>query len=418
MPNLPKTRQIRHVEPAAKQNLTDRRSLARAFARFTEVASSLERSYGQLQNEVARLRTELEQANSDLSNSLEENAKVRAFLTRILEGLPCGVFVTDNNHTLRMLNPEARRLLALDPVWRPEGDAANATIERLIAETAPKCFQSEQEWASDSIPADRTIGVSAANVDGAPDGAERIWILRDISDQKRFAAEREAGRKARALAEISTVLAHEIRNPLGSMELFAGLLANATSEMPDANHWATNLQAGIRSLSATVNNVLQFHSEPSPELITIRLDRQLRETVEFLGPLARQLGLRVELQNSCGPVQVAADPHRLQQVFLNLALNAFRAMEYGRKLTIRLGVPAEPANFVRVDFEDEGTGIEPGALGKIFEPGFTTRADSPGLGLCVCKKVIEQHGGSIRVASILGDGTTFTLTLPTQGGIQ
>ena len=159
--------------------------------------------------------------------------------------------------------------------------------------------------------------------------SETIWILRDISEQKRIAAEREAARRAHALAEIATVLAHEIRNPLGSMELFAGLLAASTAEMPEANQWVTHLQAGLRSLSATVNNVLQFHSQPCGELLPTSLDRLLRETAEFLGPLARQRGLAIRIENRSAAATVAADAHRLQQVFFNLSLNAFHAMQPG-----------------------------------------------------------------------------------------
>ena len=119
------------------------------------------------------------------------------------------------------------------------------------------------------LPVNRTIGISGAKVEESPgEATETIWILRDISDQKRMAAERESARRAHALAEIATVLAHEIRNPLGSMELFTGLLAGATSELPEANQWVTHLQAGLRSLAATVNNVLQFHSQPCGELIS------------------------------------------------------------------------------------------------------------------------------------------------------
>ena len=93
---------------------------------------------------------------------------------------------------------------------------------------------------------------------------------------------------------------------------------------------------------------------------------------------------------------VAADAHRLQQVFFNLALNAFHAMEPGGMLhiAVRAGTNC-PDELRQVDFEDQGSGIDTVVLEKIFEPGFTTKAGSPGLGLSVCKKVIEQHGGTI-----------------------
>ena len=97
---------------------------------------------------------------------------------------------------------------------------------------------------------------------------------------------------------MATLLAHEIRNPLGSLELFAGLLADAAATQPDLRRWTDHIQAGLRSLSATVNNVLQFHSQPAPQLTAVNLGRLMRESVEFLRPLARQAGLRIELQNS------------------------------------------------------------------------------------------------------------------------
>ena len=107
---------------------------------------------------------------------------------------------------------------------------------------------------------------------------------------------------------------------------------------------------------------------------------------------------------------VAADPQRLQQVFFNLALNAFRAMEDGGTLTVRVRWAADSSKgIVQVDFQDQGSGIDAVSLEKIFEPGFTTTSGSPGLGLSVCKKVIEQHAGSICVESQPQQGSTFTV---------
>jgi two-component system sensor histidine kinase FlrB len=394
------------------------RSLVCAFTTFTQAADSLEKAYGQLQMEVSRLGGELERTNFELTRSLEENTRVRSFLAQILEGLPFGVLVFDLNRGLRVINPESRRLLALDPSWLPEaGVAWPAVIQRLLAETSSEAGAGEREWMLDDSAGVRFLGITHARVKGNEGSEEEtIWILRDTTQERRLATEQEKARRNQALAEIATVLAHEIRNPLGSLELFAGLLADSTPATSEASQWVGHIQAGLRTLAATVNNVLQFHSQPLLEPIPTRLDRLMRETVEFLGPLARQRGMQVRLNNRAGKIFLHADPHRLQQVFLNFALNAFRAMSAGGCLRVSVArMPSGDCPQVQIDFEDQGVGIPAEVMDRIFDPGFTTHAGSPGLGLSVCKKVVEQHGGTICVDSAPRLGSTFTLTLPVAG---
>jgi len=409
MPKLPTTRQNRLNLRRGESGESKRRSLATAFRTFTQAAGSLERSYVQLQGEVARLRRELESANAELSRRAEENVRARAFLTQILEGLPCGVIVTDAAHRPLVVNPEARRLLDLGE----SQDVFPSALDELFSIAVPGSFSCEQEWSFRSTSGSRTLGISGARVESSdPALIKTIWIIRDISDQKRLAAEREDARRAHALAEIAAVLAHEIRNPLASMELFADLLNDATQQNPDAHQWVVHLRAGLCLLAATVNNVLQFHSQPCPERAPSSVERLLRETVSFLGPLARERGVQIAIEDEFQGAKVLADPHRLQQVFFNLALNAFHAMNSSGKLTIRINRETRRSKTLQVSFEDEGCGISHQDLQQIFEPGFTSKAGSPGLGLSVCRKVIEQHGGSIVVQSELGRGSTFSIFLP------
>lgn len=413
VPNLPSTRQIRDSENAAKSSAPDFRLLERAFATFTEAAGSLEKSYAQLQGEVSKLRADLEDANAKLSRSLDENARARTFLAQVLDRLPCGVVVGRSDGKIDLLNPEARRLLELEL----QSVLPSRSVSEILAEWAsnslPGTSYVEHQWMSNTSSETRTLAVSMTAMEATQDAEpETIWIVRDISDQKRSAAEREESRRAHALAEIAAVLAHEIRNPLGSMELFTNVLGEATRQMPEAHRWVVHLQSGLRSLGATVNNVLQFHGKPSDQLLPVRIDRALANTVEFLGPLAMAQGHTIHLENSIGEVTVAADVHGLQQVFLNLALNGFRAMARGGTLTIRLRwAIGSQQDVLQIEFHDEGRGIDACSMEKIFEPGFTTKAGSPGLGLSVCKKVVEQVGGSIRVESVLEQGSTFTIYL-------
>jgi len=237
-----------------------------------------------------------------------------------------------------------------------------------------------------------------------------------ITEQKRLEEKNEFARRVQALADMTALLAHEIRNPLGSLELFVGLIKQATLAQPEVAAWVVHVQAGLRALSATVNNVLQFYVQAAPHTVPVDIVKLVAGTVEFLQPLALQRSMGVAFVDPGVAVRVNADPHRLQQVFFNLAINGFRAMSAGGLLTVRISLQQQGPNpSVEIDFEDRGAGIAPVNLGRIFEAGFTTNRGSPGLGLAVSKKVVAEHGGNLRVRSELGKGTTFTLALPLAG---
>jgi two-component system sensor histidine kinase FlrB len=399
--------------------LTMERGLAQAFLSFTQAAGSLEKSYTLLQNEVERLRKELRKANAELDWSLQENARVRAFLAQVLENLPCGVVVVSGaDQKVQVLNPQARRLLQIPPEWNEASAGTRPELlAKLMAADAGEKENREQEWVEEGSSGSGPIGISCANLNGRRgSGSDRIWIIRDITEQKRIAAERERAQQSLALAEITTLLAHEIRNPLGSMELFTGLLEEAVANNPETRQWVNHLRAGLRSLSATVNNVLQFHAQGGAQLVPLELDRLLREVTEFLLPVARQRGQQIKFENTIGCVMIQADANRLKQVFLNLALNAFRAMPPGGTLHFHMGwAPQYPGGLVRVDVQDEGRGIAPELLERIFEAGFTSTPGSPGLGLAVCKRIVEQHAGAMEVQSKPKEGARFTIVLPVAG---
>jgi two-component system sensor histidine kinase FlrB len=416
MQTLPVDRQ-KTLAPPVGSARSARRALAAAFASFTQTAGALETTYTKLQAEVGRLRYELENKNRSLAQSLEENQRMSIYLASIVEGLPCGVLVFDGGMNLRMTNPAASRLLA---TGNDEQESPNASLPRLLGSllAAPpkQDFSHEQELVVEGAQAQRTIGVTRASIQAKGSGDDSILILRDLTEAKQLEHEREVSRRTQALAEVATLLAHEIRNPLASLELFAGLLAEALANQAEVLPWINHVQAGLRSLAATVNNVLHFHSQPSAQLLPVDLLRLVGEMVEFLRPLAWQKEMQIELRAPKAAVSILADPSRLQQAFLNLALNALQAMKPGGTLSVNVWQGEEGSlPKANIAFADQGAGIRAENLQKIFEPGFTTRCGSTGLGLAVARKVIEQHGGTIRVDSQEGQGTTFTLALPLAG---
>jgi two-component system sensor histidine kinase FlrB len=404
--------------------------LLQAFRGFAEAADSLERSYGMLRAEVARLHGELEESNAGLKRSLEENRKMRQHLDRILDGLPCGVLVAKSDGTISFVNPEGRRLLASKRTAE-SADGFGALSLSLVPDELRELLQRARSESGEHEQrltdgrggefwlAARHAAVEDADQDEARDtngknDADRvsIFILRDVSDAKRLVRERDQLRREQALAEMSAILAHEIRNPLGSLELFAGLLAGAGLS-PECREWVEQVQAGLRTLAATVNNVLHFHSLPAPERVPTDLGQLLDWAGGFLVPMARQARVELCLRNRLQGVWFAADRHRLEQVLLNLVLNSLRAMPGGGWVEIS-GHRVHHGDAVQaaISVSDTGPGVQARNAVRIFEPGFSTRPGSPGLGLAVCRKIVEQHGGSLAANNRAGAGASFTLTFP------
>jgi two-component system sensor histidine kinase FlrB len=402
--------------------------LARAFASFTEAAGSLERTYGQLQGQVAHLRHELEVTNRDLASSLDENHRIRERLRRILEGLPCGVLVLEAGAQISILNPEAARLVggsfeaaeALPAELRVALERAQQTGEE------PELQLSDSARGHEGVTQETPVWVAIRHawLEKSEAHATSVFILRDISEAKKLEHDREQLRRQQALVEMSALLAHEIRNPLGSLELFAGLLAEANLEA-ESHRWVEHVQAGLRTLSATVNNVLQLHNPSPPASSGTMTDagELLDWAHDFLLPLAKQARVEMQVVNGLHGVTIAADRHRLEQVLLNLALNAFRFMPGGGWLLIGgrhcrydcvtpLDASDKLVGGIEIVVRDTGPGILPDDLPRIFDAGFSTRAGSSGLGLAVCRRIVEEHGGAIAVESRPGHGATFRVRLP------
>src|SRR5271163_839434 len=355
--------------------------LARAFASFHRAAGSLERTYGQLQSQVAHLRQELEVTNRDLATSLEENHRIRERLRRIVEGLPCGVLVIEAGSRISTLNPEAVRLAggsfeSAEELPRELIDAL-ARARRTGEEAELQLSSAGAVWM-----AIRHAWLERNEVDATFDSTS-VFILRDVSEAKKLECDREHLQRQQALVEMSALLAHEIRNPLGSLELFAGLLAESSLE-GESRRWIEHVQAGLRTLSATVNNVLHLHNTPQAELVPTDAGEILDWAYDFLLPLAKQARVEMQVINDLDGVMIQADRHRLEQVLLNLAINAFRFMPGGGWFCLR-GVECaspegSPGEGVEIAIRDTGPGIAPADLPRIFDAGFSTRTGSSGLG--------------------------------------
>lgn len=392
-------------------------SLTEAFSHFIAASSRLEGSYRDLQKEVAELTLALSERNRALSQSQFENELLGIRLRCILETIPCGVLVVGEEGAVRLANPEAARLLALPTACYPaeaprSGRAAELRLELQIPLPAA---EQEQEICLDGPVGPVWLAVRRAPLPATEVvtevSREAVLTLRDITARKRMEEEREAARDAVALAQVSALLAHEIRNPLASMELFAGLLEG---EPERHDEWLSHLRAGIRSLSGTVNNVLTLHGDVSLHLGPVEVLTETALAIDFLQPAAKQAQVRLYFRAGDLLPCTQAHTHRsaFQQIMLNLCVNALRHTPAGGSVEVRCGASAAGAGaMVWVSVSDTGCGIPSEHLSYLFEVGFSGSGASSGLGLAVCDRLVRQMGGRIAVDSRVGRGSTFTVEL-------
>jgi signal transduction histidine kinase len=402
-----------HHAPMIPPNAATNGALAEAFNAFVATAGRMEASYGQLQGEIARLRSELEDRNAALTSSLAENKNIRAALARILDALPCGVIAIDANDGIVLMNPEAGQLLGTAKDAASQLDHFPVPVRLLLK--AAMSRDDEHEVSVDGEQSTRWLSIrrTALHIEPSQDSKfgpdQFILILRDVTAHKEAERQREASRNMLALGEMAAVLAHEIRNPLGSMELWTNVLDKKSTIGEEGKYCVENLQAGIRSLSATVNNVLQFHGHGSANHVRLNLNAVLHNGVSFIRPLAEQAGIRLTLNTNIDSVEIDGDPNGLQQVILNLAINAFRHTPMGGSLAIS----ARKQDLLAViDFADTGEGVAEKDLVNIFNPGFSGSNHRPGLGLTICQRIMEQHDGKILVQRRACKGTRFSLEFP------
>jgi two-component system sensor histidine kinase FlrB len=410
-----------HVVPmnqALPLRLNSPRQLADAFSEFISASALLESSYRELQEKVAHLSVELADRNAALTRSLAENDRMRAALQQMIDSMPCGVLVLDTAETIVMINPEGRRLLGPKSAYvntlRELSRASRINFEALAASAGD---DHDTELSVPSEAGKRWLAIGRRQLACSPQKQESagaplrsIWILRDITQNKQAELEREAARRATALAEISSILAHEIRNPLASLELFAGLIA----EDRGANsQWIAHLRAGIRTLSGTVNNVLSMNGEGTPRFVPLDLAACVQAGVEFVQPIADQANVALSFQPPDVALTIHGNEDGIRQIVLNLICNAIRHTTAGGRIDVSIRRAAgQPGNSAIVDVRDTGCGISEEQIERLFEAGFSGTGETPGLGLAVCKRLMAQHGGSIRVSSRLGEGSNFQLEFP------
>jgi len=227
-------------------------------------------------------------------------------------------------------------------------------------------------------------------------------------------------RRAQSLAALGTMaagIAHEINNPIAGMQNCVRTLLKGTPDEARRAQYLEMLREGLERIGWTVGRLLNFAREAKPQVARIPLTPLIQRCLALLEHELAARQIAASLQLDAQVVDLLADPHQLEQVFLNILINAIEAMPNGGRLDISVRERRNP-HFVQVAVTDTGAGIPPENLARIFDPFFTTKevGKNTGLGLSVSYGIVRTHGGFIDVESAVGVGTTVRVDLPVTGG--
>jgi PAS domain S-box-containing protein len=258
----------------------------------------------------------------------------------------------------------------------------------------------------------RAVMVSVSPLQGA-DGEILgvLGIARDMTETKKLERQIRNAEKLASIGQLAAGVAHEINNPLGGiLNCLYNLRKGALSPARQEEYWAS-MEHGVRRVQKIVRQLLDFSQQHEPAFSPADINRIIDQVLGLTTHLFVPNRIRLETFLGNGLPNVMVDRHMIEQVLMNLILNAVQAMKNGGTLTIRTSVVE---GICRVEVNDTGSGIPAAVLPRVFDPFFTTKGEGEGtgLGLSVNLGIVERHGGKILVESEVGKGTTFTLCLP------
>jgi signal transduction histidine kinase len=266
----------------------------------------------------------------------------------------------------------------------------------------------------------------SAELQKTAEGLEQSYHKLQEQSEQLIAIEKNlrSAEKLSTLGEMAAVLAHEIRNPLGSIRGTAEILRD-DYRPGDPKYEFIDIQIReTERLNRVVEDFLRMARPLPTEMVRCRVQAELKTVALLVANDARERRISLVLEPPTVDVVVNGDGEKLRQAFLNIAINSLQATPGGGNLTISTSVcrADDAAAMCEIRFCDSGEGFDTESLARIFEPFYTTKPDGTGLGLAITKKIVEGHGGTLQVESVVGQGTTVlirlpVLTHPTQGAV-
>ena len=392
-------------------------SAREAFELFERQTGLLESSFSYLEKDLARSSGALRLADDSLREKDKESKRVLTHLHSVLESLSDGVFVVDSNGLVEFANSSVRKFfgetralagsLYVDVVTVPfQKDRLKGVLETARADL-------HREFEMGSAQTGRVLLQSSMSpvISDNGDVLGVVEILRDITQQRQVDRQLKHHRHMAALGEMAAGVAHEIRNPLGSIEGFALLLKKDLdrSGLDSHSRLAERIVQGAENLNYVVSNLLDYARPVRLQYEMFSVHSLLCSLRDCLTGVVREKQVDLVIQDPGEEMQMRGDLRQLRHVLINLGRNAVEACVPGEKVHVEFFIYQSEVAF---HISDNGCGIDAPDLERIFDPFFTTKSAGTGLGLSFCHKIVEAHGGEIMVHSDKSNGTVFQVIIP------
>lgn len=341
----------------------------------------------------------------------------KGFLEKVFEALQEGVILLDPKGVIEFVNQASCRLFGLD-AGRAIGEPIANQVRGLDWENLMRPGKVVSRDLEVYYPENRFLNFYLSPVDDEEHAGETlgyVMLVRDLTRTRAEAEETLESERLNALTLLAAGVAHEIGNPLNSLDIHLQLLERKLRKLPAGDRRGLEEHLGtardeIGRLDSILKQFLHAVRPSTPQRERCQLHTILHDALKLLQPELESRGISVELQWEEELPLLEIDAGQFQQVFYNLVRNAYQALtgDDGR-ITIRSRFTEYE---VELSIEDNGTGISPEHMGAIFEPYRTTKSSGTGLGLLIVRRIVREHGGEISIESEEGQGTRVTIHLP------
>ena len=341
----------------------------------------------------------------------------KGLLEQVFEALQEGVIVLDPNGNIDFVNRAACQFFGLD-VEIATGQPLSSQVRGLDWKSLGRPGRTVSRDIEVFYPENRYLNFYLSPIessDGEVETVGYVMLVRDLTRTRAEAEETLESERLNALTLLAAGVAHEIGNPLNSLDIHLQLLERRLRKLtPDdrkpLEEHLTTARGEIRRLDSILRQFLHAVRPSVPQREPCDIHQLIRDSVKLLEPELSSRAVAVELDFEAGMPTASLDGPQFQQVFYNLLRNAYQALVGGdARITIRTRF--NDYEFVII-IEDNGSGISPEHMGSLFEPYRTTKSSGTGLGLLIVRRIVREHGGEISVESEENKGTRVTIHLP------